>query len=132
MGRKLFLTGDLHHHTYYRANHNHLKTSQSSWLLNGRCLSHIKILIVLRSSILTPFSTERDRLKLLTLELLGRGRSSLLREIMLEWVGFVPYVTEVFASLNKGVSPPACFDWRGWFRAGLPFFRGEMILRLVP
>ncbi|KAG8263492.1 hypothetical protein J6590_032182 [Homalodisca vitripennis] len=39
---------------------------------------------------------------------------------------------EVIASLKKGVPPPACFDWRGWFRAGFSFFRGEMTLRLVP
>ncbi|KAG8247024.1 hypothetical protein J6590_071483 [Homalodisca vitripennis] len=31
----------------------------------------------------------------------------------------------VLARLNKGVSPPAYFDWRGWFRAGLPFFRDD-------
>ncbi|KAG8303985.1 hypothetical protein J6590_104950 [Homalodisca vitripennis] len=36
----------------------------------------------------------------------------------------------VLASLNKGVSPPAYFDLRGWFRAGLPFFWGDMTLRL--
>ncbi|KAG8253386.1 hypothetical protein J6590_035379 [Homalodisca vitripennis] len=34
-------------------------------------------------------------------------------------------VSEVLACLNKGVSPLACFDWRGWFRAGLPSFRGS-------
>ncbi|KAG8283957.1 Transcription activator [Homalodisca vitripennis] len=38
-------------------------------------------------------------------------RSSLLREMI---VG----VDGVLASLNKGVPPPAYFDWRGWFRAG--------------
>ncbi|KAG8285645.1 hypothetical protein J6590_076489 [Homalodisca vitripennis] len=27
---------------------------------------------------------------------------------------------------RKGVPPPACFDWRGWFRASFPFFRGDM------
>ncbi|KAG8262386.1 hypothetical protein J6590_053023 [Homalodisca vitripennis] len=37
--------------------------------------------------------------------------------------------SEVLASLNKGVPPPAYFDWRGWFRAGLPFFRRDMTLR---
>ncbi|KAG8266349.1 hypothetical protein J6590_074182 [Homalodisca vitripennis] len=31
--------------------------------------------------------------------------------------------------LNKGVPPPACFDWRGRFRGGLPFIRGDMTLR---
>ncbi|KAG8315355.1 hypothetical protein J6590_072719 [Homalodisca vitripennis] len=25
--------------------------------------------------------------------------------------------------------PPAYFNWSGWFRAGLPFFRGDMTLR---
>ncbi|KAG8246784.1 hypothetical protein J6590_076873 [Homalodisca vitripennis] len=26
----------------------------------------------------------------------------------------------------KGVPPSACYDWRGWYRFGLPFFRGDM------
>ncbi|KAG8242371.1 hypothetical protein J6590_067406 [Homalodisca vitripennis] len=39
-------------------------------------------------------------------------------------------LSEVLASLNKGLPPPACFDWRGWFRAGLPFFWGDLTLRL--
>ncbi|KAG8281822.1 hypothetical protein J6590_051878 [Homalodisca vitripennis] len=39
-------------------------------------------------------------------------------------------VSEVLASLNKGMPLPACFNWRGWFRAGLPFFRGDMTLPL--
>ncbi|KAG8299609.1 hypothetical protein J6590_096635 [Homalodisca vitripennis] len=26
----------------------------------------------------------------------------------------------------KSVPPTECLDWRGWFRAGLPFFRGNM------
>ncbi|KAG8306882.1 hypothetical protein J6590_035959 [Homalodisca vitripennis] len=43
--------------------------------------------------------------------------------------GLWEWESEVLAGLNKGVPPPACFDWRGWFRAGLPFFRGT---RLVP
>ncbi|KAG8291736.1 hypothetical protein J6590_054469 [Homalodisca vitripennis] len=30
---------------------------------------------------------------------------------------------------HKSVPPPACFDWRGWFRAGFSFFRG-LYLRL--
>ncbi|KAG8287009.1 hypothetical protein J6590_046983 [Homalodisca vitripennis] len=51
-------------------------------------------------------------------------RSSLLWEMT---VG-----VDVLASLNKGVPPPSCFNWRGWFRAGLPFFRGDMALRLGP
>ncbi|KAG8265044.1 hypothetical protein J6590_103704 [Homalodisca vitripennis] len=51
-------------------------------------------------------------------------RSSLLREMT---VG-----VEVLAILNKGVPPPAYFDWRGWFRAGLPFIRGDMTLRFNP
>ncbi|KAG8332090.1 hypothetical protein J6590_028075 [Homalodisca vitripennis] len=45
-------------------------------------------------------------------------RSRLLREMTFGvWWGF----------LNKGLPTPAYFDWRGWFRAGLPFFRGDMI-----
>ncbi|KAG8330216.1 PRP40 pre-mRNA processing factor 40, variant 2 [Homalodisca vitripennis] len=43
--------------------------------------------------------------------------------------GVCSLTSEVLASLNKA---PACFDWRGRFRAGLPFFRGDMTLRLVP
>ncbi|KAG8313354.1 U3 snoRNP protein [Homalodisca vitripennis] len=31
-------------------------------------------------------------------------------------------------SLNKGVPPPAYFDWKGWFIAGLPFFRRRPLL----
>ncbi|KAG8283991.1 hypothetical protein J6590_003684 [Homalodisca vitripennis] len=27
---------------------------------------------------------------------------------------------------HKGVPPPAFFNWRGWFRAGIPFFQGNM------
>ncbi|KAG8272092.1 hypothetical protein J6590_050049 [Homalodisca vitripennis] len=56
-------------------------------------------------------------------------RSSLLWEVTVG-VGRVSSLTsEVLASLNKGVPPPAYFDWRGWFRAGLPFFRGDMTSR---
>ncbi|KAG8295988.1 hypothetical protein J6590_067577 [Homalodisca vitripennis] len=43
-------------------------------------------------------------------------------------IAFIPHR----ADLNKGVPPLACFDWRGWFIAGLPFFRGYMTLRVVP
>ncbi|KAG8313990.1 hypothetical protein J6590_102568 [Homalodisca vitripennis] len=50
-------------------------------------------------------------------------RASLLREMI---VG-----VEV-ARLNKGMPLPTCFDWRGWFEAGVPFFEGDMTLRLVP
>ncbi|KAG8266475.1 hypothetical protein J6590_071428 [Homalodisca vitripennis] len=39
---------------------------------------------------------------------------------------------KVLASLSKGVQLPAYFDYRGWFRAGLPFFRGDMTLSLPP
>ncbi|KAG8305233.1 hypothetical protein J6590_074037, partial [Homalodisca vitripennis] len=57
------------------------------------------------------------------------GRSSLLREMT---VGVCSLTSEVPASLKKGMPPPACFDWRGWFRAGLPFFRGDTTLRFIP
>ncbi|KAG8247394.1 hypothetical protein J6590_061818 [Homalodisca vitripennis] len=40
-------------------------------------------------------------------------------------------MTEVPVSL-KMCHPPVCFDWRTLFRAGLPFFLGDMTLRLVP
>ncbi|KAG8306910.1 hypothetical protein J6590_035988 [Homalodisca vitripennis] len=46
--------------------------------------------------------------------------------------GVCSLTSEVLASLNKGVPPPAYFDWRGWFRAGLHFFRGDMTLRGGP
>ncbi|KAG8260608.1 hypothetical protein J6590_093149 [Homalodisca vitripennis] len=32
---------------------------------------------------------------------------------------------EALVNLNKGVSPPAYFDCRDWFRAGLSFFRDD-------
>ncbi|KAG8241120.1 hypothetical protein J6590_093841 [Homalodisca vitripennis] len=34
--------------------------------------------------------------------------------------GVCSLTSEALVNLNKGVSPPAYFDWRGWFRAGLP------------
>ncbi|KAG8253504.1 hypothetical protein J6590_033879 [Homalodisca vitripennis] len=46
--------------------------------------------------------------------------SSLLREMT------------VVVGLNKGVPTPPYFQWRGWCRAGLTFFRRDMTLRLVP
>ncbi|KAG8320641.1 hypothetical protein J6590_064393 [Homalodisca vitripennis] len=49
-------------------------------------------------------------------------RSSLLWE-MTVGVGGICSLT------SEGVPPPAYFDWRGWFRAGLPFFWGDMTLR---
>ncbi|KAG8303891.1 hypothetical protein J6590_107477, partial [Homalodisca vitripennis] len=27
---------------------------------------------------------------------------------------------------QQGCATPACFDWRGWFGGGLPFFRGDI------
>ncbi|KAG8298638.1 hypothetical protein J6590_010638 [Homalodisca vitripennis] len=39
--------------------------------------------------------------------------------------GVCSLTSEVLVNLNKGVPPPAYFDWRGWFRAGLPFFRDD-------
>ncbi|KAG8303336.1 hypothetical protein J6590_013608 [Homalodisca vitripennis] len=32
---------------------------------------------------------------------------------------------KALVNLNKGVPPPAYFDWRGCFRAGLPSFRDD-------
>ncbi|KAG8315049.1 hypothetical protein J6590_078952 [Homalodisca vitripennis] len=43
---------------------------------------------------------------------------------LLELVGSL--TSEVLASLNKRLPPPAYFDWRGRFRVGLPFFRRDM------
>ncbi|KAG8331054.1 hypothetical protein J6590_049492 [Homalodisca vitripennis] len=57
--------------------------------------------------------------------------TNLLREVTVG-IGGVCSLTseaEVLASFNKGVPQPAYFDWRGWFRADLPFFRGDMTLR---
>ncbi|KAG8265157.1 hypothetical protein J6590_101303, partial [Homalodisca vitripennis] len=35
-------------------------------------------------------------------------------------VGVCSLTSEALVNLNKGVPPPAYFDWRGWFTAGLP------------
>ncbi|KAG8265472.1 neuropeptide Y receptor activity protein [Homalodisca vitripennis] len=43
--------------------------------------------------------------------------------------GVCSLTSEVLNNLNKDVTPPTYFDWRDWFRAGLPFFRGDMTLR---
>ncbi|KAG8265665.1 hypothetical protein J6590_089962 [Homalodisca vitripennis] len=59
-------------------------------------------------------------------------RSSLLREMTVGVGGVRFLISDVLPSLDKGIPPPTCFDWKGWFRAGLPFFRGDMTLRLVP
>ncbi|KAG8267758.1 hypothetical protein J6590_043838 [Homalodisca vitripennis] len=59
-------------------------------------------------------------------------RSSLLWEMTVGVGGVCSLTSEVLAYLNKGITPPAYFNWRGWFRAGLPFFRGDMTLRCVP
>ncbi|KAG8262728.1 hypothetical protein J6590_048242 [Homalodisca vitripennis] len=40
--------------------------------------------------------------------------------------GVCSLTSEVLANLTKGMPPPAYFDWRGWFRAGLRFFQGDM------
>ncbi|KAG8249042.1 hypothetical protein J6590_029392 [Homalodisca vitripennis] len=47
---------------------------------------------------------------------------------LLELVGFVPYVLNVLASLNiRACRPlPALTGGTGWFRTGLPFFRGDI------
>ncbi|KAG8268975.1 hypothetical protein J6590_011586 [Homalodisca vitripennis] len=34
--------------------------------------------------------------------------------------GVCSLTSEALVNLNKGVPPPAYFDWRGWFTAGLP------------
>ncbi|KAG8323527.1 hypothetical protein J6590_001239 [Homalodisca vitripennis] len=53
-------------------------------------------------------------------------RSILLWKMTVGVSGVCSLTSEVHASLNKGVPPPAYFDWRGWFRVGLPFFREDM------
>ncbi|KAG8280065.1 hypothetical protein J6590_090539 [Homalodisca vitripennis] len=55
-------------------------------------------------------------------------RSSLLWE-MTVGVGGVHFLTsEVLANLTKGMPSHAYFDWKGWFRAGLPFFQRRPLL----
>ncbi|KAG8247064.1 hypothetical protein J6590_069600, partial [Homalodisca vitripennis] len=39
--------------------------------------------------------------------------------------GICSLTSEVLVNLNKGVPPPAYFDCRGSFRAGLPFFQDD-------
>ncbi|KAG8315851.1 hypothetical protein J6590_063200 [Homalodisca vitripennis] len=56
-------------------------------------------------------------------------KSCLLWEMTVGLGGVCSLTSEVLASLNKGMLPPAYFDWRGWFRAGLPFFRRDRTLR---
>ncbi|KAG8309567.1 hypothetical protein J6590_082513 [Homalodisca vitripennis] len=56
-------------------------------------------------------------------------RSSLQWEMTVGVGGVCSLTSEVLANLTKGMPPPAYFDWRGWFRAGLPFFQGDMTLR---
>ncbi|KAG8246631.1 hypothetical protein J6590_080015 [Homalodisca vitripennis] len=56
-------------------------------------------------------------------------RSSLLWEMTVVVGGVCSLTSEVLANLTKGMPPPAYFDCRGWFRAGLPFFQGDMTLR---
>ncbi|KAG8263699.1 hypothetical protein J6590_027632 [Homalodisca vitripennis] len=53
-------------------------------------------------------------------------RSSLLWEMTVGVGGICSLTSEVVANLTKGMPPLAYFDWRGWFRAGLPFFQGDM------
>ncbi|KAG8293060.1 hypothetical protein J6590_027167 [Homalodisca vitripennis] len=43
--------------------------------------------------------------------------------------GVCSLTSEALVNLNKGVPTPAYFDWRGWFRAGLPFFRDDFEMR---
>ncbi|KAG8291928.1 gustatory receptor [Homalodisca vitripennis] len=45
--------------------------------------------------------------------------------IIIQFQGFPVQETEVLVNLNKGVPPPAYFDCRGLFRAGLPFFQDD-------
>ncbi|KAG8335178.1 hypothetical protein J6590_074967 [Homalodisca vitripennis] len=56
-------------------------------------------------------------------------RSGLLWEMTFGVGGVCSLTSEVLASFNRGVPPPAYSDWRGWFKAGLPFFREDMPLR---
>ncbi|KAG8283531.1 hypothetical protein J6590_014050 [Homalodisca vitripennis] len=47
-------------------------------------------------------------------------RSSLLWRMAVGVGGVCSLTSEALVNLNKGVPPPAYFDWRGWFTAGLP------------
>ncbi|KAG8332697.1 hypothetical protein J6590_015512 [Homalodisca vitripennis] len=57
------------------------------------------------------------------------NRSGLLWAMTVGVGGVCSLTSEVLGSLNKGVPSPTYFDRRGWFRAGLPFFQGDMTLR---
>ncbi|KAG8295588.1 hypothetical protein J6590_076715 [Homalodisca vitripennis] len=52
-------------------------------------------------------------------------RSNLLWKMTVGVGGVCSLTSEVLVNLNKGVPPLAYFDCRGWFRAGLPFFRDD-------
>ncbi|KAG8335647.1 60S ribosomal protein L31 [Homalodisca vitripennis] len=47
-------------------------------------------------------------------------RSSLLWKMTVGVGGVCSLTSEALVNLNKGLPPPAYFDWRGWFTAGLP------------
>ncbi|KAG8242780.1 hypothetical protein J6590_059297 [Homalodisca vitripennis] len=47
-------------------------------------------------------------------------RSNLLWKMTVGVGGVCSLTSEALVNLNKGVPSPAYFDWRGWFRAGLP------------
>ncbi|KAG8326565.1 hypothetical protein J6590_038444 [Homalodisca vitripennis] len=54
------------------------------------------------------------------------GSASTSSALMTVGVGGVCSLTsEALVNLNKVVPHPAYFDWRGWFRASLPFFRDD-------
>ncbi|KAG8299547.1 hypothetical protein J6590_098267 [Homalodisca vitripennis] len=48
------------------------------------------------------------------------NKSSLQWEMTIGVGGVCSLTSEVLTSFNKGVPPPAYFDWRGWFRAPTP------------
>ncbi|KAG8284420.1 hypothetical protein J6590_103436 [Homalodisca vitripennis] len=113
----------------------HFKTQQKS-LLAGLYLpvepttGHSKNLCV-TSIWATLWMSSSSTSLTANVKILGfKGNSiGLLREMTVGVGGVCSLTSEIFANLNKDVPSPAYFDWRGWFRAGLPFFRGDMTLR---
>ncbi|KAG8309073.1 hypothetical protein J6590_094861 [Homalodisca vitripennis] len=57
------------------------------------------------------------------------NRSNLLWKMTVGVGGICSLTSEVLVNLNKGVPPPAYFDCRGSFRAGLPFFQDDFEMR---
>ncbi|KAG8283895.1 hypothetical protein J6590_007913 [Homalodisca vitripennis] len=62
-------------------------------------------------------------------EVVATDPKRLLWEMTVGVGGVCSLTSEVLANLTKSMPPPSYFDWRGWFRADLPFFQGDITLR---